>query len=98
MARDTEPSDNDVAELSADEAKHRQFGLKLFLAYLAVYVGFIALSTLYHETLSSPAMFGMNLAVVYGFGLILLAFVLAMIYLFSASRDVPSVDSARKEK
>ncbi len=66
-------------------ARHRRFGLKLFLVYLAVYAGFIGIAGFDHAALSAKSLFGLNLAVLYGFGLIGLAFVLALVFLFAGT-------------
>lgn len=57
-----------------------RLGVILFFAYALVYVGFIAIS-LYDVTLmDKTVLLGLNLAVVYGFGLIVIALVLALVY------------------
>jgi uncharacterized membrane protein (DUF485 family) len=55
-------------------------GLGLFAAYLAAYGGFVALNAFSPETMRTPVYQGVNLAIVYGMGLIIGAFVLAVIY------------------
>lgn len=55
-------------------------GLWLFLIYVLVYIGFIAINVASPETMEAIVFAGQNLAVVYGFGLIVLAFVMGMIY------------------
>ena len=55
-------------------------GLKLFLLYLTAYGVFVALNAFWPEVMKTPAVAGVNLAIVYGFGLIVGAFVLALIY------------------
>ena len=56
-------------------------GLALFLVYLAAYAGFIGIAAFKVSLLKAPVFAGVNLAVVYGMGLIIGAFVLACIYL-----------------
>ncbi len=80
----------------AIERRHRRFGLQLFLAYLLVYAGFIALAAFYHTTLASQALFGVNLAVVYGFGLIGFAFLLALIFLWAGSAQNSPTSTVQK--
>lgn len=55
-------------------------GLKLFALYLAAYGVFVALNAFFPGVMKTPAIAGVNLAIVYGFGLIVGAFVLAVIY------------------
>jgi uncharacterized membrane protein (DUF485 family) len=55
-------------------------GLWLFAAYLLAYGGFVAINAFSPDTMRTPVYQGVNLAIVYGMGLIIGAFVLAMIY------------------
>jgi uncharacterized membrane protein (DUF485 family) len=68
------------------EQLHRRFGLKLFGVYLCVYAGFIGTAAFNHAVFSERAIFGLNVAVLYGFGLIGLAFALALIFLMSGKK------------
>jgi uncharacterized membrane protein (DUF485 family) len=52
----------------------------LFGIYLLLYGGFVFLNAFSPETMEQTPLAGVNLAIWYGFGLILVAFVLAMIY------------------
>ncbi|MCC6511203.1 MAG: DUF485 domain-containing protein, partial [Pirellulaceae bacterium] len=62
---------------SPDSSK---LGLVLFAIYLAFYVTFVGISAFASQWFEVVVFAGLNLAVVYGFGLIILALVLAMIY------------------
>jgi uncharacterized membrane protein (DUF485 family) len=55
-------------------------GLCLFAVYLLAYGGFVALNAFSPDTMRTPVYQGVNLAIVYGMGLIIGAFVLAVIY------------------
>jgi len=55
-------------------------GLKLFALYFAAYAAFVGLNAFWPSVMKTPVIAGVNLAVVYGFGLIIGAFVLAVIY------------------
>lgn len=55
-------------------------GLWLFAAYLLAYGGFVAINAFSPDTMRVPVYQGVNLAIVYGMGLIVGAFVLAVIY------------------
>ena len=57
-----------------------KLGLWLFLVYVLVYVGFIWVNVASPKTMATIVFAGQNLAVVYGFGLIILAFVMGIIY------------------
>jgi uncharacterized membrane protein (DUF485 family) len=62
------------------ERMKQNFGLILCLTYAIVYATFVFIS-IYDVTLMDKVMpFGLNLAVFYGFGIIIFALVLAMIY------------------
>ena len=55
-------------------------GLIFFLAYAAVYFGFIVINTVSPKTMEAKILLGLNLAVFYGFGLIILAIVSGLFY------------------
>lgn len=57
-----------------------KLGVQLFIVYVLVYVGFIAINVASPPTMAIEILAGQNLAVVYGFGLIILAFVMGIIY------------------
>ncbi|HEY5957525.1 MAG TPA: DUF485 domain-containing protein [Polyangiaceae bacterium] len=69
-----------LAKNAAATQQHRRFGLKLFAIYLLVYAGFIGTAAFAHDTLAVRLLFGVNLAVLYGLGLIALAFILAIVF------------------
>ncbi|MDO8685567.1 MAG: DUF485 domain-containing protein [Clostridiales bacterium] len=54
-------------------------GLRMFFVYLAIYAGFILINVI-DPNLMATDVGSMNLAIVYGFGLIILAIVLAIVY------------------
>lgn len=62
------------------ESYNAKLGVGLFLVYLGLYGGFVGINAFAPVRMEMPVFAGLNLAVVYGFGLILFAFVLAMIY------------------
>ena len=57
-----------------------RIGLVLFLFYCLLYVGFVLLNAFAPATMERTPIAGVNLAILYGFGLIIAAFVLAVIY------------------
>ena len=67
----------------------------LFLIYLAFYGGFVALNAFAPERMETTPAFGINLAILYGFGLIVVAMVLALIYSWLC-RAMPAADSTSK--
>ena len=60
--------------------KKTKLGVILFLVYLAIYVGFVVIGTLFTEALGGRILANLNLAVVYGMGLIVLAAVMGLFY------------------
>jgi uncharacterized membrane protein (DUF485 family) len=56
-------------------------GLALFWVYVALYGGFMALVLVRPDLLSRRPFGGVNLAILYGMGLIAAAFVLAVVYM-----------------
>jgi uncharacterized membrane protein (DUF485 family) len=68
-------------------SRNARYGLALFLAYLVAYVGFVVLSAFSPATMARSTAAGVNLAVLYGFGLIGLALVLAVVYMILCGRE-----------
>ncbi len=60
-----------------------RLGVWMFLLYALIYIGFVALNVISPLTMEKTIFLGLNLAVVYGFGLIIFALVLALIYNFA---------------
>jgi uncharacterized membrane protein (DUF485 family) len=81
-------------ELPELVARNTRTGLVLFAVYLALYAGFMGLSTFAPDVMKMRPFGGINLAVLYGFGLILAALVLAIIYLYLCSRPVAAAHSS----
>lgn len=76
-----------MADRTASE-KNSRFGLKLFFIYFAFYCGFVLLNAFRPEIMETLPFAGLNLAIIYGFGLILGAFLLSMVYgLFSSAAE-----------
>jgi len=61
-------------------SRNARLGLKLFAIYLVLYGGFVCLNAFSAETMESTPFAGVNVAILYGFGLILSAIVLSLIY------------------
>jgi uncharacterized membrane protein (DUF485 family) len=72
------PDHDDHPEVITRNARH---GILLFLVYLFVYGGFVAASAFAPDLMARPVLWGVNLAVAYGFGLIGLAILLAVVYM-----------------
>lgn len=64
-----------------------RLGVVLFAVYCLFYGGFMFLSAFHPEVMSRPSLGGVNLSVVSGFVLIVLALVLALGYLAACRRS-----------
>src|SRR5258708_5479997 len=78
---------------AAAAAHNARLGVFLFLLYLILYVGFIGLNAFAREKMAAEVVAGVNLAVIYGLGLIVAAFVLAIVYVMFCRR--PAVDDGK---
>jgi uncharacterized membrane protein (DUF485 family) len=74
------PAHDEQPELIARQSR---VALALFFVYLAAYAGFMGLSAFAHDWMARPVLAGVNLAIIYGLGLILGAVVLAIIYMIA---------------
>ena len=74
-----EPAAQDSGPDHASEYK-ASLGVKMFIIYALVYAGFVAIPLFKPDLMDKKVLLGMNLAPVYGFGLIILALVMALIY------------------
>ena len=71
-----------AAELGVDHAAKRKtrLGIWMFISYTIVYGVFVAIGLANYEAMSIIVLGGLNLAVTYGFGLIVLAIIMGLIY------------------
>lgn len=71
-----------AVELGVDYAskKKTRLGLILFFVYAAIYAVFVIIGLSYTHLMGVKVIAGLNLAVVYGMGLIILAIVMGYIY------------------
>ncbi len=60
--------------------RNARYGMVLFLVYLAFYSGFVGLNAFAPAQMESTPALGLNLAILYGFGLIVAAMLLALVY------------------
>ncbi len=74
-----EPAASPPDQEHAIDEKAR-LGVKLFIVYCLVYVGFVVVSTWKPKLMGAEILHGVNLAVIYGFGLIGLAIVMGLVY------------------
>ena len=69
--------------------RNARYGILLFLVYLFFYGGFIALSAFAPTIMASRPFGGVNTAILYGFGLIISALLLAFVYMFLCQAASP---------
>ena len=70
------------------QSQTSRLGLILFGLYLLLYGGFVLLNAFSPTTMERTPVAGVNLAILYGFGLIIAALVMSLIYgLFADSTD-----------
>ncbi len=68
---------------------NRRLGLRLFSIYSCIYLGFVVLCGFAPAAMEWQPIEGLNLAIVYGFALILFALVFAIVYgLFCRREDL----------
>ncbi|MBX7103589.1 MAG: DUF485 domain-containing protein [Gemmataceae bacterium] len=70
-------------------ARNARLGLLLFAAYSLLYLAFMLLNAFAPAAMETIVVAGLNLAVVYGLGLIVAAFLLAMLYAWRCSSPIP---------
>jgi uncharacterized membrane protein (DUF485 family) len=68
-------------------AHNARVGLILFAIYCLFYAAFIGLNAFARDTMATPSLGGVNLATIYGLGLILGAFLLALVYMVLCRRE-----------
>ncbi len=73
-AQSHEGSDNHAATFKM------RLGLWMFFGYTIFYAGFVVVNVVWPLSMERLVFTGINLAVVYGFGLIVLAFLMSLIY------------------
>ena len=71
-------------------------GVWMFLLYALVYFGFIIINVTNPVVMEKVVFAGLNLAVVYGFGLIVLALVLALLYNTMCAKKEKELNTGEK--
>ncbi len=61
-------------------ARNARYGMVLFLFYLAIYSGFVGLNAFRRDVMEWTPAWGLNLAILYGLALIVIAMALALVY------------------
>lgn len=81
-----------------EDPRHARYGLALFGIYVLLYGGFIALAVFNTPLMGQPVLFGLNLAITYGFGLIIAALVLALVYMWLCRGEHPPYPPSKGEQ
>ncbi len=78
----------EAVKLGVDHAqkKKTKLGVTLFFVYTIIYAAFVAIGVLDYTIMGNIVLGNQNLAVVYGFGLILLAIVMGLVYNFICTK------------
>ena len=79
---------------SAERQFNTRLGLILFAIYLVLYLGFVLINAFATNLMDTIVLAGLNLAIVYGFALIVIALVMALIY-GAMCRTEPSPASSK---
>ena len=80
------------------ESQNARLGLKLFFAYLLLYGGFVFINAFSATTMEAQPIAGINLAILYGFGLIIAALALALVYGVLCKPEGDQVDDSSADK
>jgi uncharacterized membrane protein (DUF485 family) len=74
------PNPSQQLDNQATAARNARYGVWLFGLYLLLYGGFVAVSAFAPQWMEATPLAGINLAILYGMGLIVSAFLLALVY------------------
>lgn len=74
------PAEDRTFQPAHISARNARYGLVLFLVYLAFYAGFVLINTFRPQWMDVVPAAGVNLAIWYGFALIVVALLLALVY------------------
>jgi uncharacterized membrane protein (DUF485 family) len=73
-----------------------RLGIRMFIIYAFVYAGFVILNTL-DPAIMETVILGQSLSIIYGFGLIVFAVILALIYNAICAKAEAEVTEANEE-
>ena len=80
------------------ESHNARLGLKLFSVYLLLYGGFVFINAFSASTMEMQPIAGINLAILYGFGLIIAALALALLYGVMCKPEGDKVDETSSDE
>jgi uncharacterized membrane protein (DUF485 family) len=73
-----------------------RLGIRMFIFYALFYAGFVAINLISPPTMAKIVFAGLNLATVYGFSLILVALIEALIYDWMCRRKEASLNQDKQ--
>lgn len=82
---------------SATTARNARIGMRLFVLYTVAYGVFIALNAFWAHLMEQVVWGGMNIAVLFGFGLILAAIVIALVYGWTCRNPASDQGATRED-
>jgi len=74
----------------------RRLGLKMLAFYSTLYVIFIIINVVWPKAMGTMVVAGLNLAIIYGFALIIIAFLLALLYNWLCTRHEKTFETEGK--
>ena len=77
-------------------AYKKRLGLWMLLVYGLLYIIFIVINVVWPKAMGAIVVYGLNLAIVYGFALIVIAFILAIVYNWLCTRHERSFESEER--
>jgi len=91
-----EPAGNSKPDYAVSYKTH--LGVVMFIFYALVYSGFVVINIISPRLMEKIIFLGLTLSVVYGFGLIILALLLALIYTHLCSKKEIELDAEHQKK
>jgi uncharacterized membrane protein (DUF485 family) len=87
-----------AAPQGIDEATayKRRLGLRMLAIYGVIYIFFIVINVAWPKVMGTVVVAGLNLAIVYGFALIAIAFILAIIYNWACTKHEKTFEGVGK--
>ncbi|MBA3312405.1 MAG: DUF485 domain-containing protein [Planctomycetaceae bacterium] len=84
------PNTTDETESTETIGRNVRYGLVLFAVYLLLYGAFVVTNAFAPEVMERTPIAGVNVAILSGFALIVVAFVLALVYGWLCRNDAPA--------
>ncbi len=78
------------------ETRSSRIGMVLFGVYLLLYGGFVLINAFSPATMEMTPIAGVNLAILYGFGLIVAALLLALLYGWLCREDAADASDSQE--